>query len=127
MKIILFDGANEPIYEQIKKQIKMAILGGEIQEGDMLPSIRTLAKDLKVSVITTTRAYSDLEHEGFVKSIQGKGSFVLPRNLTLFRASLLQEVEECIVKGIEKAHLAKLTEQEFRGLVEGLIKERYDE
>ena len=126
MKIILFDGATEPIYEQIKKQIKMAILGGEIQEGDMLPSIRTLAKDLKVSVITTTRAYSDLEQEGFVKSIQGKGSFVLPRNLALFKESLLQEVEECIVKGIEKAHLAQLTEQEFRRLVEGLIKERYD-
>ena len=127
MKIILSNGATAPIYEQIKEQIKTAILGGEIQEGEMLPSIRTLAKDLKISVITTTRAYSDLEQEGFVRSIQGKGCFVLPRNMELIKECLLQEIEGCIIEGMKKANLAQLSEGEFRELVETLIKEGYHE
>ena len=125
MKIILSNSSSAPIYEQIKEQIKTAILGGEIQEGEMLPSIRTLAKDLKISVITTTRAYSDLEQEGFVKSIQGKGCFVLPRNMALIKERLLQEIETCITEGMQKANLAQLSENEFRELVETLIREGY--
>lgn len=125
MKIIISNSSQAPIYEQIKEQVKSAILSGEIKEGEMLPSIRTLAKDLKISVITTTRAYSDLEEEGFVRSMQGKGCFVLPRNMELIKEKLLQEIEECILEGMKKANLAQLSEKAFRELVETLIKEGY--
>lgn len=127
MKIIISNSCNAPIYEQIKEQIKAAILSEEVKEGEMLPSIRTLAKELKISVITTTRAYSDLEQEGFVKSIQGKGCFVLPTNTKLMRERLLQEVEACILEGIKKANRAQLGVEEFREIIENLIKEGYNE
>ena len=83
MRIIISNSSGMPIYEQIKEQIKEAILSGEVAEGDMLPSIRQLAKDLKISVITTTRAYNDLQQEGFVTNVQGKGCYVLPQPLLL--------------------------------------------
>ena len=76
MKIVIRNTAGQPIYEQIKEQVKAAVYTGELAEGDMLPSIRQLARDLKISVITTTRAYSDLEQEGFIASVQG-----LPRDV----------------------------------------------
>ncbi|MEG1149626.1 MAG: GntR family transcriptional regulator, partial [Niameybacter sp.] len=123
----LSNSSQTPIYEQIKEQFKNAILGGEVSEGEMLPSIRTLAKELKISVITTTRAYQDLEQEGFVKSIQGKGVFVLPTNTELMRERLLQEVEDCIVESIQKANRVGLSLEEFRALIDVLIKEEYHE
>ena len=127
VKLTILNSSQTPIYEQIKEQFKTAILSGEIEEGEMLPSIRTLAKELKISVITTTRAYQDLEQEGFVKNIQGKGCFVLPTNTQFMRERLLQEIENCILEGIQKANRARLSEDEFRGLVEILIKEGYNE
>lgn len=127
MKLILSNNVQIPIYEQIKEQFKSAILAGEIKEGELLPSIRTLAKELKISVITTTRAYQELEQEGFVRSVQGKGCFVLPTNTEIMREKLLQEIEESILEGIKKANIARISEEEFRGLIDVLIKEAYNE
>jgi len=92
MKIILSNRSGIPIYEQIKSQIKEAIFSGELQEDDLLPSIRQLAKNLKISVITTTRAYNDLEEEGFVVSVQGKGFYVLPQNKEMMRENALCKI-----------------------------------
>ncbi len=83
--IVLSKTSGVPIYEQVKEQLKAAILRGDAEEGEALPSIRGLARDLGVSVITTTRAYSDLAAEGFVTNVPGKGSYVLPRNAELVR------------------------------------------
>lgn len=127
MKLILSNNVQTPIYEQIKEQFKSAILAGEIKEGELLPSIRTLAKELKISVITTTRAYQELEQEGFVRSVQGKGCFVLPTNTEIMREKLLQEIEESILEGIKKANIARISEEEFRSLIDVLIKEAYNE
>ncbi|MEM5770256.1 MAG: GntR family transcriptional regulator, partial [Bacillota bacterium] len=90
MKIVVSNRSGVPIYEQIKSQIKEAIFSGELREDDLLPSIRQLAKDLKISVITTARAYSDLEQEGFIVTVQGKGCYVLPRNKELARENALR-------------------------------------
>ena len=91
MNIIISNTAGVPIYEQIKEQIKAAIFNGEVAEGEMLPSIRGLAKDLQISVITTMRAYADLEAEGFVTNIQGKGCIVKPQNADLLNEQRLKE------------------------------------
>ena len=81
MNLIISNSSGKPIYEQITAQIKNSILSGELQEGEALPSMRALAKDLRISVITTKRAYEDLERDGFVVTVAGKGCFVAPRNL----------------------------------------------
>jgi GntR family transcriptional regulator len=94
MRIIVSNRSGVPIYEQIKEQVKAAIFSGELNEDDLLPSIRQLARDLKISVITTTRAYADLEQEGFVVNVQGKGCFVLPRNTELARENALHRMED---------------------------------
>jgi GntR family transcriptional regulator len=103
MKIIMSNRSGVPIYEQIKEQIKTAIFSGELQEDDVLPSIRGLARDLKISVITTTRAYSDLEQEGFIASMQGKGSYVLPRNKELAKENALHKIEDGLTTAIAAA------------------------
>lgn len=103
MKIIISNRSGIPIYEQIKDQIKGAIFSGELREDDMLPSVRRLAGDLKISVITTTRSYSDLEQEGFVVNVQGKGCFVLPRNSELARENALHKMEDGLSKAIAAA------------------------
>jgi GntR family transcriptional regulator len=103
MKIIVSSRSGVPIYEQIKEQIKTAIFSGELQEDDTLPSIRELARDLKISVITTTRAYSDLEQEGFIASMQGKGSCVLKRNKELARENAMHKIENCLIAAIAAA------------------------
>ena len=103
MKIVVTNRSGVPIYEQIKDQVKAAIFSGELVEDEMLPSIRQLARDLKVSVITTTRAYSDLEQEGFVVNMQGRGCFVLPRNVELARENALHKIEESLSAAITAA------------------------
>lgn len=92
-----------PIYEQIKNQIKEAIFDGKLAEGDVLPSIRQLAKDLKISVITTTRAYKDLQEEGFVATVQGKGCYVLAQNKEMARENALVKIEEGLTAAIAAA------------------------
>ena len=103
MRIIVSNRSGVPIYEQIKEQIKEAIFAGELREDDILPSIRQLARDLKISVITTTRAYSDLEQEGFIANVQGKGCFVLPRNTELARENALHKMESGLSTAISTA------------------------
>lgn len=94
MQIIISNSSKEPIYEQITNQIKSYILAGELKEGTALPSIRNLAKDLQISVITTKRAYEELEKAGFIYSIVGKGSFVAEQNLDVIREKKLKVIEE---------------------------------
>jgi GntR family transcriptional regulator len=103
MKIIVSNRITVPIYEQITTQIKEAIFSGELKEDDLLPSIRQLAKDLKISVITTTRAYNDLEEEGFIATVQGKGCYVLPRSREMARENALRKVELGLTDAIAAA------------------------
>lgn len=123
MNIIISNTAGIPIYEQIESQIKESILSGELKEGDALPSLRQLAKDLKISVITTMRAYNELEAAGFVVNVQGKGCFVLPKNLELLREQKLKEVESHMTAAIEAARLAKMPAHEIREIFSLLMKE----
>lgn len=103
MNLIISNISKEPIYEQIKNQLKKQILLGEIREGDLLPSIRSLAKELGVSVITTKRAYDDMEAEGYIATMQGKGSYVLGTNTEHLREQKLCEIEELLQTAINKA------------------------
>ncbi len=112
MKIIVSNRSGIPIYEQIKEQIIAAIFSGELREDDILPSIRQLARDLKISVITTMRAYSDLEQEGFVINVQGKGCFVLPRNTELARENAMHKMEEGLNTAITVAKAENITKDE---------------
>jgi len=112
MKIIVSNRSGIHIYEQIKEQIKAAIFSGELQEDDVLPSYRQLARDLKISVITTTRAYSDLEQEGFVVNVQGKGCYVLPRNKELARENAMHKMEDGLSAAIIAAKAEGITKNE---------------
>jgi len=112
MKIVISNRSSVPIYEQIKEQVKAAIFAGQLVEDDMLPSIRGLAKDLKVSVITTTRAYQDLEAEGFVINVQGRGCFVLPRNVELARENALHKIEQALQAAVTAAKNEKISKDE---------------
>ena len=93
MNIIISNSSGHPIYEQIVSQIKSLIITGELNEGEVLPSMRLLAKELRISVITTKRAYDELEREGFIVSFTGKGSFVAGKNIDLIKEQLLKEIE----------------------------------
>ena len=94
MELIISNASNLPIYEQIVVGVKQHILSGELHEGDLLPSIRALAKDLRISVITTKRAYEELEREGFIYTVAGKGCFVAARSREWMREDLLRQIEE---------------------------------
>ncbi len=123
MKIIISNQSERPIYAQIKEQIREQILAGQIAEGTVLPSIRVLAKEAGVSVITTSRAYSDLEAEGFIASMQGKGSIVLSRNNQMVREQYLQRIEAGLQAAIENAQLLQMTEEELSGMLRLLYQE----
>lgn len=123
MKIIISNQSEAPIYEQIKDQIKTAIYLDELAEGQMLPSIRQLAKDLKISVITTTRAYNDLEHEGLIKSVQGRGFFVVPKNHQLMREKALCDVEAGFTAAIKSARQAAIQKDELLDIFNLIAKE----
>lgn len=127
MRIILTNTSGKPIYEQIEEQIKEAILSDELRDGDMLPSIRQLAKDLRISVITTTRAYTDLEQQGFIATVQGKGCFVLPKNSELVREQLLRRVEEGFAAAVSAGKTAKLSREELLGILDMILRENEDE
>ena len=103
MRIIISNQSELPIYAQIKEQLKEQILSGQIPEGSTLPSIRQLAKEVGVSVITTTRAYSDLESEGFIATMQGKGSVVLSKNNSMLQEQYLMRIEEGLTTAIRTA------------------------
>ena len=123
MNIIISNANDKPIYEQITTQVKNAILSGELHPGEGLPSIRALAKDLRVSVITTKRAYDELEAEGFIRTMPGKGSFVAPQNPELYREEARKQVEECLNQALEAARGAGLPPEEVRRMLELLMEE----
>ncbi len=112
-----------PIYQQIKEQVKAAIIAGTLREGDMLPSVRQLARDLKISVITTTRAYSDLEQEGFVVNMQGKGCFVKPPDVEFIKEKTLKDMEEHFAAAIQAARLIALPEEDILQMLRILLEE----
>lgn len=113
MKIIVKNKSELPIYEQIEQQIKAQIIDGTVKADEQLPSIRQLARDLKISVITTTRAYNDLSDEGYIISVAGKGYFAAPRNNDLLRERMLFEMEESIEKVVESGRNAGLSDEEI--------------
>lgn len=123
MKIIISNSSDEPIYEQISKQIKGMILKGELKEGDLLPSIRGLARDLQISVITTKRAYDELEKEGFIEIVQGKGSFVAAQNKELMKEKKLKIIEEKLVEVVEESKLLGLSYEEIEEMLKILFEE----
>jgi GntR family transcriptional regulator len=108
MRILLSNSSPDPIYEQISRQIRAQILSGELAPGDALPSIRKLAADLHISVITTKRAYDELERDGFVDTIAGKGCFVAEQNPELLRERHVRVVEQHLAKALAEARLARL-------------------
>ena len=113
MNIIISNASNQPIYEQIYAQIKNAIISGELSEGDALPSIRALAKDLRISVITTKRAYEELERDGFIYTIAAKGCFVAMKNVGMIREEKLKEIEEHMREILRLAPACKLSAEEL--------------
>jgi len=123
LKIIVSNRLGVPIYEQIKSQIKEAIFSGELVEDDILPSIRQLAKDLKISVITTTRAYNDLAEEGFVVNVQGKGCYVLPQNKEMARENALRKIENSLSEAINAAKVGGFSKAETTEVFNVLCKE----
>lgn len=115
MEIIISSNANKPIYEQITSQIKAMIMSGELQTGDPIPSMRSLAKTIHVSVITVQKAYEDLARDGFIESTVGRGSFVSAQNKEFIREEQQKQIEECLLNAVEIAknngiQLEKLTE-----------------
>ena len=103
MDIILSNSSGKPIYQQIADQVKEQVCSGALAAGDALPSMRLLAKELRISVITTKRAYEDLEREGFLENVPGKGCFVAPQNPELLREAQLRRVEEHLTQAVEEA------------------------
>ena len=127
MKLIISNVSGVPIYEQIKQQVKAAILSGELKEEEALPSLRTLAKDLKISVLTVTRAYTELEQEGFVKNVQGRGCFVLGRGSELMKERLICKVENGLTEAIKAAKIANLSNEELHHLLDILLEANTDD
>lgn len=124
MHLVVSNQSGVPIYEQIVLQIRELILAGELKDGEALPSIRQLARDLRISVITTTRAYNELEQDGFITSMQGKGSFVLPRNTEMMREQYLRRIEENLSCAIENAHQGGIDDESLIDMLSILLKER---
>lgn len=120
MNIQIKNSSNDPIYLQIKNQIRDAIINGELEADEQLPSIRLLAKELRVSVITTKRAYDELETDGFIHSVQGKGSFVAPQNSDLVREKLLRKIEASVKEMLHYAKLAGLSHDELFEIIQTL-------
>ncbi len=113
MTIIISNSSGQPIYDQIYTQIKSKIIADELKEGDALPSMRTLAKELRISVITTKRAYEELEKDGFIVSITGKGSFVAGKNVELIREEHLKQIEAHMLQIIELSAGCNLGQKEL--------------
>lgn len=123
MKIVIKNRSDMPIYEQIEEQIKAQILEGKVAEDEQLPSIRQLARDLKISVITTTRVYTDLAEEGFIISVTGKGYFVAPRNNELLRERMLCEMEDGLEKAVTNGRNAGLSDEEIVAALKKFMEE----
>ena len=123
MEIIISNSSNIPIYEQIKEEVKSRIVSGELEEGMLLPSIRSLAKDLRCSVITTKNAYEELEKEGYVKTIPSKGVYVNKINRELAREEQLKKLEKLMENAINIAKINNISKKEIKDLVNVLYEE----
>lgn len=117
MKIIISNASSEPIYEQIGQQIKAQIISGDLKEGDGLPSIRKLAKELHISVITTKRTYEELEKEGFIDTVGGKGTFVAIQNKELLREKKMKSVEDMMAQTVTEAQKLGITFEELQEML----------
>ena len=118
MVIILSNSSDEPIYQQIVTQIKAQIMSGELTAGEALPSMRRLAQQLRISVITTKRAYEELEKDGFIETIAGKGCYVKSQNTEFLREESVRQTEEMLAKACEKARMCGLTLEEMKEILE---------
>jgi GntR family transcriptional regulator len=123
MDIIISNSNEKPIYEQISSQIKNLIMSGELKSGDMLPSMRLLAKELRISVITTKRAYEELERDGFIESVTGKGSFVAGKNTEFIKEEHLRIIEESLQKAVDTAYKSGIALNELIEILNMLYKE----
>ncbi len=123
MNIIITNTAGQPIYEQIASQIKGMIMNGKLKEGDALPSMRTLAQDLRISVITTKRAYEILEAEGMIQSFTGRGSFVAAQNPELLKEQNLREIEKHLTAAAGIAKQSGISNDELRELLSLILEE----
>ncbi|WP_418790783.1 GntR family transcriptional regulator [Phosphitispora sp. TUW77] len=123
MNIIISNRSQEPIYEQIAKQIKDAVVRGELSPGEALPSIRNLAKQLQISVITTKRAYEELEKDGFIETVGGKGSFVSGQNKQLLREKRLKAVEEKLAEAVTESKVLDISLTQLQEMLRLLYEE----
>lgn len=123
MELIIRNTVNQPIYDQIYAQIKAQIIAGKLSPGEALPSIRALAKDLKISVITTKRAYDELEADGFLYTIAGKGCFVAEKNLDLVREQQLKELEAHLASAAELSKSCGVSREELHEMLRILLEE----
>ena len=117
MNIVISNASQQPIYEQIMAQVKNLIMNGQLGENEMLPSIRNLAKELQISVITTKRAYEELEREGYIASIPGKGSYVAAQNKELLREARIKIVEEKLTEAVDAAKSIELSLTEMQEML----------
>ena len=117
MDIILSNSSGKPIYEQIADQVKEQIMAGALAAGDALPSMRLLAKELRISVITTKRAYEELERDGFLDNVPGKGCFVAPQNRELLREAQLRRVEDVLAQAVDEARKGGFSLSEMQELL----------
>lgn len=124
MDIIISNSSGVPIYEQIEEQIKSQIMSGDLLEGDSLPSMRVLAKELKISIITTKRAYEDLEREGFIYTVVGRGSFVKGIDGDLMKENMMFAVQEILENAVDKAILGKISQDDLLEMVRLLYEEK---
>ena len=113
MEILISNASEQPLYQQIVAQVKSQILCGELKGGDALPSMRLLARELRISVITTKRAYEELEREGFIVTHGGKGCFVAKRNVELMREENLRQIEQKLEEAVRRARLGKVSLEEM--------------
>ena len=123
MNIIITNSSGLPIFEQIENSIKEAIFSNDLKEGEMLPSVRSLANELKISFLTVKRAYDELEKAGFIKTIQGKGSFVAPKNLDLIKEEKLKEIQDYMEKIYEIAKISNISKDEVEELFKMIFEE----
>ena len=123
MELIIRNTTNQPIYDQIYSQIKAQIIAGKLSPGEALPSIRALAKDLRISVITTKRAYDELEADGFLYTVAGKGCFVADNNLEILREQRRRELETHLTAALELAKSCGLTRQDLKQMLDLLSEE----
>ena len=126
MNIQINNSSDDPIYLQIKNQIKVQIISGDLKVGEQLPSIRFLAKELRISMLTAKRAYDELELDGFINSVQGKGNFVAAQNKELIREEYLKKIEEKLQEIVELSEIARITNDELVQMLKSYMEGKYE-